>query len=65
MPAAASDDDPLVTTPRVQRIVDLHPEAEVVCYETGGHSLLLTRTDDYIADVTTFIESSKPGIGRT
>ncbi|MEV6278689.1 alpha/beta fold hydrolase [Nocardia sp. NPDC051832] len=50
-----ADDDPLITTEHTRRLQDLHPDAEVVRFPEGGHSLLLSRPADYISTVTTFL----------
>ncbi|WP_431955686.1 alpha/beta fold hydrolase [Nocardia lijiangensis] len=51
-----ADDDPLITTAHTQRLRDRHPAAESRAFADGGHSLLISRPDDYIATVTEFLQ---------
>ncbi|MGW4369718.1 alpha/beta fold hydrolase [Nocardia takedensis] len=55
-----ADDDPLVTPAHTRRLRDLHPDAEYRVFPEGGHSLLLTRSDDYRAAVTEFLGRAHP-----
>lgn len=55
-----TDDDPLMTAPRTERLLTMHPTATVIRYETGGHSLLLTRPEDYIREVAAFLSRVSP-----
>ncbi|SHF61732.1 alpha/beta fold hydrolase [Streptoalloteichus hindustanus] len=48
----AAADDPLITPTHRQRLLDLHPGCELRVFPDGGHSLLLTRPSDYLAEVT-------------
>ncbi|MEV0247177.1 alpha/beta hydrolase [Nocardia sp. NPDC050712] len=48
-------DDPLITATHTQRLQDLHPDAELLVFPDGGHSLLLSRPDDYVHAVTDFL----------
>ncbi|WP_280276382.1 alpha/beta fold hydrolase [Nocardia wallacei] len=50
-----ADDDPLITAQHTRRLQDLHPGAEWRAFPDGGHSLLLTRPEDYAATVTDFL----------
>ncbi|MBV6760576.1 alpha/beta hydrolase [Rhodococcus opacus] len=50
-----SDDDPLITERQVGRLLQMHPDAEVRHYATGGHSLLVSRPEDYLHDVMSFL----------
>ena len=54
--AAAAD--PMMTDQHRQRLIDLHPGCEVKVFPSGGHSLLLTRPDDYIALVEQHLEAA-------
>ncbi|GAB2639950.1 alpha/beta fold hydrolase [Nocardia goodfellowii] len=47
-------DDPLITAAHTQRLQDLHPDAELLVFPDGGHSLLLSRPADYVDAVTDF-----------
>jgi aminoacrylate hydrolase len=51
-----ADDDPLITEAHTRRLTDLHPGCEILTFPTGGHSLLVSRTQDYIAAVADFLE---------
>ncbi|WP_327109969.1 alpha/beta hydrolase [Nocardia sp. NBC_01730] len=51
-----ADDDPLITAEHTQRLRDLHPGAELRTFPEGGHSLLLSRPDDYTATVAEFLK---------
>ncbi|WP_280509628.1 alpha/beta fold hydrolase [Nocardia farcinica] len=55
-----ADDDPLITPAHTRRLRDLHPDAEYRTFPDGGHSLLLTRPDDYTAIVTEFLGRAHP-----
>lgn len=48
----AAADDPLITPTHRQRLLDLHPDYELRDFPDGGHSLLLTRPTNYLAEVT-------------
>lgn len=50
-----ANDDPLITAQHTQRLRNLHPDAQFRTFPDGGHSLLLTRTDDYTTAVTDFL----------
>ncbi|RKT54179.1 pimeloyl-ACP methyl ester carboxylesterase [Saccharothrix australiensis] len=56
----AADDDPLITPTQRQRLLDLHPDHELRVFPDGGHSLLLTRTADYVAEVTRHLREAAP-----
>ncbi|MFD6156551.1 alpha/beta fold hydrolase [Nocardia sp. NPDC060256] len=47
-----ADDDPLITTTHTGRLRDLHPGCDFRTFTEGGHSLLISRTADYIEVVT-------------
>jgi len=44
----AAADDPLMTSTHRQRLLDRHPGCQVRIFPDGGHSLLLTRTTEYV-----------------
>lgn len=46
-----ADDDPLVTAPVRQSVLDRYPDVFVHTFKTGGHFPYLTRPDEYIAVV--------------
>ncbi|MEV6554963.1 alpha/beta hydrolase [Nocardia sp. NPDC051756] len=50
-----ADDDPLITTTHTGRLRDLHPNCDFRTFPEGGHSLLISRTADYIDLVTEFL----------
>ncbi|MFC0111344.1 alpha/beta fold hydrolase [Kibdelosporangium aridum] len=50
-----ADDDPLITEAHTQRLIGMHPGCEIRTFPTGGHSLLIGRTQDYIAAVAEFL----------
>ncbi|WP_167768786.1 alpha/beta fold hydrolase [Nocardia sp. CS682] len=50
-----ADDDPLITGTHTGRLRDLHPGCEFRTFTEGGHSLLISRTADYVATVTEFL----------
>ncbi|WP_159080626.1 alpha/beta fold hydrolase [Nocardia suismassiliense] len=50
-----ADDDPLITSTHTGRLRDLHPGCEFRTFTEGGHSLLISRTADYVATVTEFL----------
>ncbi|MFC9436758.1 alpha/beta fold hydrolase [Nocardia sp. NPDC057030] len=50
-----ADDDPLITTTHTGRLRDLHPGCDFRTFPEGGHSLLISRTADYIDLVTEFL----------
>lgn len=54
-----ADDDPLITDIHIGRLRNAHPDCEFRTFPDGGHSLLLTRTDDYIATVTEFVRKQR------
>ncbi|MEV0680086.1 alpha/beta fold hydrolase [Actinosynnema sp. NPDC050436] len=54
----AAADDPLITPLHRQRLLDLHPGARVRVFRDGGHSLLLTRPDEYLAEVTRHLRAT-------
>lgn len=54
----AAADDPLITPVHRQRLLDLHPGAEVRVFPDGGHSLPLTRPADYLAEVTRHLRAA-------
>ncbi|WP_433656598.1 alpha/beta fold hydrolase [Nocardia sp. CA-128927] len=47
-----ADDDPLITSTHIGRLRDLHPGCDFRTFAEGGHSLLISRTADYIEVVT-------------
>ncbi|WP_084654039.1 alpha/beta fold hydrolase [Nocardia altamirensis] len=53
-----ADDDPLITTTHAERLRVLHPDCDFRTFPDGGHSLLISRTTDYISTVTDFLTAS-------
>ncbi|MEU7220943.1 alpha/beta fold hydrolase [Nocardia iowensis] len=53
-----ADDDPLITTSHTERLRELHPNCDFRTFAEGGHSLLLSRTADYIDVVHEFLTAS-------
>jgi pimeloyl-ACP methyl ester carboxylesterase len=51
-----AEDDPLITQTHTRRLVGLHPGCVVRTFPDGGHSLLISRTQEYTAAVTEFLE---------
>ncbi|PXX63847.1 pimeloyl-ACP methyl ester carboxylesterase [Nocardia tenerifensis] len=47
-----ADDDPLITGAHTGRLRDLHPGCDFRTFPSGGHSLLISRTADYVELVT-------------
>ncbi|AKT40305.1 alpha/beta fold hydrolase [Chondromyces crocatus] len=56
-----ASDDPLITEAHTQHLVDLHPGCELRSFPTGGHSLLLTRPEEYIEAVRSFLSQVHQG----
>ncbi|WP_405165789.1 hypothetical protein OG203_12295 [Nocardia sp. NBC_01499] len=50
-----ADDDPLITTTHADRLRDLHPGCDFRTFTERGHSLLISRTADYIEVGTEFL----------
>jgi pimeloyl-ACP methyl ester carboxylesterase len=58
----AAFDDPLITPAHQRRLLDLHPDCELHVFPDGGHSLLITRPDDYIAKVTQHLRARQVAV---
>ncbi|MEU8898915.1 alpha/beta hydrolase [Nocardia sp. NPDC048505] len=54
-------DDPLITELHTRRLRDLHPDSEFRLLPEGGHSLLVSRPQDYIDIVTDFLARQPAG----
>lgn len=50
-----------MTAEHQRRLVDLHPDCAVQIFPTGGHSLLLTRPLDYLAQVRDHLRVAAEG----
>ncbi|EYF07664.1 alpha/beta fold hydrolase [Chondromyces apiculatus] len=59
-----ASDDPLITETQARRLIDLHPDCELLTFPSGGHSLLLTRPDDYIKAVKEHLARHRVGAGH-
>jgi aminoacrylate hydrolase len=55
-----AEDDPLVTQAHSGRLKALHPDCDVRTFPAGGHSLLVSRPQDYVATVLEFVERTGP-----
>lgn len=51
-----AEDDPLITERQFQRLLEMHPGAEVSRPPAGGHSRLITRPGDYVREVVAFLD---------
>ncbi|MGO1056544.1 alpha/beta fold hydrolase [Crossiella sp. CA198] len=54
----AAEDDLLITATHRRRLLDLHPGHTLRLFPDGGHSLLLTRPADYLAEVRAHLAAS-------
>lgn len=50
-----AEDDPVITSAHRERLLALHPDAELRVFPEGGHSLLLTKPTEYTSAIMEFL----------
>ena len=56
---AWAKDDPVIPVTRAEQLVQAIPHAELIIYETGGHSAAQKNMDDFAARAVAFLSNSK------